>query len=131
MEKQTALSGVRTFAKNAQTSYLGFADNLRQKLYGNPNRVDSVMDFEKFMELRAVANVYSEALSLDDKGDSPYDDDKVLDRIEDKRETVTTWLLNYTSQQSGLYGVHQHITREAAKRFLTETQIIKLIDEEN
>jgi hypothetical protein len=132
MNQAMAIRGVRTYAKSAHTAYLGFAESLRQKLETGPNRVDSVMDFEKFMELRAVANAYSEKLSLDANGDSPFDDDKVLDRIEDQRKSLTDWLLSYRSQQSGLYGVHQHLTQEAAKRFLTETQIIMLIeDEEN
>jgi hypothetical protein len=129
MDKAQAIRGVRHYAKNAHTSYLGFADGLRKKLETNPNHVDSVMDFEKFMELRAVANIYSEKLSLDANGDSPFDDDKVLDRIEDQRKSLTDSLLGYTSQQSGMYAVHQHLTREAAKRFLTETQIIMLIED--
>jgi hypothetical protein len=120
---------VRNYAQNAHTSYLAFADGLRQKLERNPNHVDAVMDFEKFMELRAIANIYSEKLSLNAEGVTSFDDDKVLDRIEDQRKTLTDWLLGYRSQNSGLYGVHQHITQEAAKRFLTETQIIKLIEE--
>jgi hypothetical protein len=132
MDKAQAIRGVRTYAKTAQTAYLSFADGLRQKLERNPNHIDSVMDFEKFMELRAVANIYSEKLSLDANGETSFDDDKVLDRVEDQRKSLTDALLNYRSQQSGLYGVHQHITQEAAKRFLTETQIIMLIeDEEN
>jgi hypothetical protein len=130
MDKTQAIRGVRMYAKNAHTAYLGFADSLRQKLETGANRVDSVMDFEKFMELRAVANVYSDKLGLDANGDSSYDDDKVLDRIEDQRRSLTDWLLSYRSQQSGLYGVHQHLTQEAAKRFLTETQIILLIEDE-
>jgi hypothetical protein len=83
------------------------------------------------MELRAVANVYSEKLSLDANGDSSYDDDKILDRVEDQRRSLTDWLLGYRSQQSGMFSVHQHLTQEAAKRFLTETQIIMLIVDEN
>lgn len=131
MDKAQAVRAVRTYAKSAHAAYLGFADGLRQKLERNPNHIDSVMDFEKFMELRAVANVYSEKLSLDANGDSPFDDDKVLDRVEDQRKSLTDSLLNYRSQQSGMYGVHQHITQEAAKRFLTETQITLLIEDED
>jgi hypothetical protein len=130
MDKATAIKGVRNYAQNAHTSYLAFADGLRQKLERNPNHVDAVMDFEKFIELRAIAHVYSEKLNLDAEGVTTFDDDKVLDRIEDQRKRMTDWLIGYRSQQTGLYGVHQHISQEAAKRFLTETQIINLIETE-
>jgi hypothetical protein len=130
MDKATAIEAVRKYAQDAHSSYLAFADGLRQKLERNPNHVDAVMDFEKFIELRSIAHCYSGKLSLDPEGVTTLDDDKVLERIEDERKRLTDWLLRNLSQQTGLYGVHQHISQEAAKRFLTETQIINLIENE-
>jgi hypothetical protein len=128
MDKATAAQGVRTYAKNAYTAYIGFAETLKAKL-DNPNTVDAVQDFEKFMELRAKSAFYQETLSLDAEGNSPFDDDKVLDRMADERKSLTRLLLQSSTQQSGIYAVHQHHVREADKRILSDTYFVDDIDE--
>jgi hypothetical protein len=128
MDKATAAQGVRTYAKNAYTAYVGFAATLKAKL-DNPNTVDAVQDFEKFMELRAKSAFYQETLSLDAEGNSPFDDDKVLDRMQDERQSLMRLLLQSTTQQSGLYAVHQHHVREADKRILSDTYFVEHIEE--
>jgi tagatose-1,6-bisphosphate aldolase non-catalytic subunit AgaZ/GatZ len=130
MDQKSATRGIRTYAKNAATAFTDFSDKLRGKLETNANTVDAV-DFETFLERRALANIYSETLNLGPEGTTHFDDEKIIDRIQDKRQSLTDWLLTYRTQQSGVYAVHTHITQEATKRFLSETQIILLIDEEN
>jgi hypothetical protein len=128
MDQKTAAQGVRTYAKNAYTAFTGISAKLKASLEDNPNRVDAVQDFEKFIELRALANIYQEQLSLNSEGESPYDDDKILDRIQGERESIRRALLQSSSQQSGLYAVHMHLVREAEKRFLSDTYFVDTID---
>jgi hypothetical protein len=129
MDRTFTALGVRTYAKNAYTTFTGFADKLRQKMQLDPNTVDAVIDFEKFIELRALANIYQKSLNLDREGNSPFDDDKVLERIQAERESTRRLLLQSSSQQSGLFAVHMHLVREAEKRFLSDTHFVDTIDE--
>lgn len=132
MDPKTAAQGIRTYAKNAVVAHAGQADKLRVKLDKAPNTIDVVEDFQAFMDTRALALIYQETLGLPGRlvpSESDYDDDKVIDRIQDKRSSLIKWLLQHKTPQSGLYAVHQHITVEAAKKFVSDMYFVDDIDE--
>jgi hypothetical protein len=130
MDQKTAAQGVRTYAKNAAVAHAGQVSKLSTKLDTNPNTVDVVQDFQAFMDTRALAVIYQETLNLDPAGsESPYDDAKVIDRIQDKRASLIKWILQHKSPQSGLHAVHQHVTVEAAKKFVSDTYFIADLDD--
>jgi hypothetical protein len=129
MDQKTTAQGVRTYAKNAATSFAGQAKKLAEKAAERPNTIDAVQDFEAFMSSRAMWNIYSEAINVSIDGSSPMDDAKVIDRIQDKRNSVRGWLLQAKTQNGGLYGVHQHFIEEAARRFLSDTYFVDDLDE--
>jgi hypothetical protein len=78
---------------------------------------------------RAMAGYYDEALNLYADGETAYDDDKIIDRIQDKRNNLLGWLLQAKTQQPGLYADHQYCLQEAAKRFLSDTDFVNDIEE--
>lgn len=128
MDRKTTAQGIRTYAKNALSAYAGQVDKLRNKLDRNPNTVDAVIDFEAFIETRALANIYQE-LGFTVSSETGYSDDKVIDRIQDKRESLTRWLMQSKNQAPGLHAVQQHHAQEAAKRFLSDTSFVEQLDD--
>ncbi|MER5754357.1 hypothetical protein [Streptomyces sp. NPDC002088] len=130
MDLKSAAQGIRTYAKSAATAFDGQAQKLADAARERPNTIDVTQDFEAFMTARAMWLIYSEAINVSIDGNSPLDDAKLVDRIQDKRRSLDGWLRQAKTMQSGLYAVHQHLTTEAVKRFLSDTYFVDDLDEE-
>lgn len=111
----------RTHARNAATAFAAQAQRLSKLSGEQPDSIDSEQDFDAFMTTRALWRIYRDCINLTMDGESPLADVRIIDRIQDKRRTMTAWLLRSKSQQGGLYAVTQHIAQEAARKFLADT----------
>lgn len=122
-------SNVLTYAKNAATAFAGQAAKLAHTAAERPSNVDSVGDFEAFMTTRALWALYHDSIAVSIDGNTPYGADKIVDRIKDQRRMLTGWLMKSKTLQPGLYGVQQHVSQEAARKFLADTQFVDSLDD--
>lgn len=120
---------VRSYAKDAHKRYATELDQMRERINERPG--DFTGDrFVTYAAARALYNLYAEPLALDADGNSPFDDEKVIDRITDTRRTQLKWLLTNKLDMSGIEIVMQQIGENAARKFLSNTEFVGLEDEE-
>ncbi|MFI0967146.1 hypothetical protein ACH4S8_38030 [Streptomyces sp. NPDC021080] len=116
---------VRTYAKDAHKRYATELQQMRERINERPG--DFTADrFVEYQAARTLHFLYAEPLSLDDNGETSFDDEKLMDRINDARATAWRALRTRQHSMSGVEIVMQDIRREAVKKFLSDLEFIDL-----
>ncbi|MFD7835669.1 hypothetical protein [Streptomyces sp. NPDC059761] len=125
MNPELKAATVRVYARNAWSEFT----NAAKIFTADGTTLVKTLDFqeyhiESFLLARAKYVIYAEALSLDESGQSAFDDEKVIDRVTDARRTRTRYLLSNRPSNSGIYAVTEKASENAARQFLSDTDFV-------
>lgn len=116
-------ANARTYAKSAHAAFSAARERLADLATNRPLDLD-IQHHEAFIATRALYTIYNRAILVDDDGNSAYNDDRVIDRLVDARNSNERWLKQSKTLQSGLNQVEAHHAQEAARRFLSDTAFL-------
>ncbi|MGW7100295.1 hypothetical protein [Streptomyces sp. NPDC054838] len=125
LDTSQAATGVRTYARNAWDGFVTAAKIFTTDgtTLGKTLDIDG-MHLDSFLEARAKYRIYSDALNLDENGQTSFDDAKVIDRITDARRTSLQYLLANRPAHPGIYAVADKASENAARQFLADTAFV-------
>lgn len=119
---------VRACAQRAHKQYESQLQAMRERLTDRPDDLTGDR-FAEFYAARELYGRYAKPLALNAVGNSDFNNEKLLDRIRDARQSALRWLLLSKLDNPGIHGVTQRIAENAARQFLSDTDFVGLEDD--
>ncbi|MFJ4902946.1 hypothetical protein [Streptomyces sp. NPDC088727] len=119
---------VRRYAQDAHKRYAAQLEQMRERITERPGDLTGDR-FADFFAAQVFYNLYAKPLALDAVGNTSYNNEKLMDRITDARDTALRGLLRNSLPMSGIGVVTQQIQENETRRFLANMTVLDMVED--